>query len=96
MRRLKDGAGVEVTKAERGSRLDGAPEPHRMFEASGGVRVAADIYGDKGTLVVLQHGGGQTRHAWKGAGQKLAAAGYRAISLDARGHGDSDWAQDGA
>ena len=95
MRRLKDGAGVEVTKAERGSRLDGAPEPHRMFEASGGVRVAADIYGDKGTLVVLQHGGGQTRHAWKGAGQKLAAAGYRAISLDARGHGDSDWAPDG-
>jgi non-heme chloroperoxidase len=38
------------------------------------------------------HGGGQTRHAWKGAGETLGAAGYRAVAFDARGHGDSDWA----
>jgi non-heme chloroperoxidase len=44
---------------------------------------------------VLQHGGGQTRHAWKGAGQILAAAGYYAVALDARGHGDSDWSSEG-
>lgn len=66
-----------------------------MIEASGSVRVAADVFGDEGPLVLLQHGGGQTRHAWKGAGQELARAGYRAVSLDARGHGDSDWAPDG-
>lgn len=81
--------------SERGQRLPGAPDPDVMIEASGGIRVAGDTYGDSGPLVILQHGGGQTRHAWKGAGQKLADAGYRSISLDARGHGDSDWAPDG-
>ncbi|MEC7916231.1 MAG: alpha/beta hydrolase [Actinomycetota bacterium] len=84
-----------MDKAERGARLEGAPEPHKMISASGGVNVAADLYGTEGPLVILQHGGGQTRHAWKAAGQKLAEAGYQAISLDARGHGDSDWAPDG-
>ncbi len=66
-----------------------------MITASGGVSVAADLYGATGPLVLLQHGGGQTRHAWRGAGEVLARAGYRAVSLDARGHGDSDWAPDG-
>jgi non-heme chloroperoxidase len=41
--------------------------------------------------VILQHGGGQTRHAWKGAGETLGAAGYYAVAFDARGHGDSEW-----
>ncbi len=60
-----------------------------------GVRIAGDAWGDpNGPLVLLQHGGGQTRHAWKGAGEKLAAAGYYAVAFDARGHGDSDWAAD--
>ena len=45
--------------------------------------------------MILQHGGGQTRHAWKGTGETLGAAGYHAIAFDARGHGDSDWAPDG-
>ena len=45
--------------------------------------------------MILQHGGGQTRHAWKGAGETLGAAGYHAVALDARGHGDSSWATDG-
>ena len=43
---------------------------------------------------MLLHGAGQTRHAWKTAGHDLAAHGYRVIALDARGHGDSDWAAD--
>ena len=45
-------------------------------------------------LVVLQHGGGQTRHAWKATGEILGRAGYHVVALDARGHGDSDWAAD--
>jgi pimeloyl-ACP methyl ester carboxylesterase len=40
------------------------------------------------------HGGGQTRGAWKKATTALASAGHRAISLDLRGHGESDWASD--
>jgi pimeloyl-ACP methyl ester carboxylesterase len=61
-----------------------------------GLRLAGDAWGDpSGPLVLLQHGGGQTRHAWKGTGQALGAAGYHAIAFDARGHGDSDWDPDG-
>lgn len=86
---------MSIDPADRGTRLPGAPEPDLMIPGFGGVEVAADTYGSSGPLVLLQHGGGQTRHAWKGAGQDLAAAGYRAVSLDARGHGDSWWAPDG-
>ena len=90
-----DGTAQPATDEARGQRLPGAPDPDLMIEASGGVRVAADEFGRSGPLVLLQHGGGQTRHAWKGAGRQLAESGYHAVSVDARGHGDSDWAPDG-
>jgi non-heme chloroperoxidase len=61
-----------------------------------GVRIAGDRWGSPGgPLVVLQHGGGQTRHAWRGVGRILGEEGYDVVSLDARGHGDSEWAPDG-
>lgn len=79
-----------------GSRLPHTPEPMRTWSGAAGVRIAGDEWGDPdGPLVVLLHGGGQTRHAWKGAGERLAAAGYHAVAPDARGHGDSEWAPDG-
>ncbi|MEU6565203.1 alpha/beta fold hydrolase [Nocardia nova] len=79
-----------------GTRLPGTPEPKHLWRLATGATIAGDSWGDPGgPLVVLLHGGGQTRHAWKGAGQALAAAGYRAVAYDARGHGDSDWAADG-
>ncbi|MAT83874.1 MAG: alpha/beta hydrolase [Gammaproteobacteria bacterium] len=79
-----------------GHRLPGTPDPDRFIRGAGGCRLAADVWGDPdGPLVILQHGGGQTRHAWKGAGEILGRAGYHAVALDARGHGDSDWAPDG-
>ena len=79
-----------------GARLPGTPRPMHLWDGAGGVRIAGDVWGDPdGPLVVLQHGGGQTRHAWKGAGQTLGKAGYRAVAFDARGHGDSDWAAAG-
>ena len=79
-----------------GTRLPGTPTPMHLWPGAGGVRIAGDSWGDPaGPLVILQHGGGQTRHAWKGAGETLGAAGYFAVAFDARGHGDSDWAPDG-
>ena len=79
-----------------GKRLPGTPEPMHHWEGVGGVTIVGDSWGDPdGPLVILQHGGGQTRHAWKGAGETLGAAGYHAVAFDARGHGDSDWAPDG-
>ena len=41
--------------------------------------------------VIFLHGGGQTRHAWSGTARKMAGAGWFAMSLDLRGHGDSAW-----
>ncbi|PJK30860.1 alpha/beta fold hydrolase [Minwuia thermotolerans] len=80
-----------------GRRLPGTPKPKHVWEDAGGVPIAGDTWGDpNGPLVVLQHGGGQTRHAWKGAGETLGKAGYHAVAFDARGHGDSGWGQDGA
>lgn len=61
-----------------------------------GVTLAADLYGVEGDPpVVLLHGGGQTRHAWGSAGRAFAQAGWFAVSIDHRGHGDSDWSPDG-
>ena len=63
-----------------------------------GIELAADEYEaatePKGTALLL-HGGGQTRHSWKGAAAAIAASGWHTLSLDARGHGDSGWAPDG-
>ncbi|WP_042816244.1 alpha/beta fold hydrolase, partial [Xanthomonas citri] len=39
--------------------------------------------------VVFAHGFGQTRHAWEATATTLADRGYRTLSYDARGHGDS-------
>ncbi len=76
-----------------GERLPGTPVPMHRWESTGGVKIAGDTWGDpNGPLVMLLHGGGQTRHAWKGAGETLGASGYHAVAFDARGHGDSDWA----
>jgi pimeloyl-ACP methyl ester carboxylesterase len=63
---------------------------------AGGIRLAADIGGPAdGPTVVLLHGGGQTRHSWAGTWQVLVDHGWRAYSVDLRGHGDSDWSPDG-
>lgn len=48
-----------------------------------------------GAPVLLVHGGGQTRRAWRRAAEAIAAEGYRAIALDLRGHGESTWCDSG-
>lgn len=79
-----------------GRRIPGTPDPMHIWTGADGIRIAGDSWGDpKGPLVLMLHGVGQTRHAWGGTGTVLGAAGYHVIALDARGHGDSDWAPDG-
>jgi non-heme chloroperoxidase len=57
-----------------------------------GIALVADAYGDPShPPVLLLHGGGQTRFAWRGTAAQLAANGWYAVSLDLRGHGESDW-----
>ena len=66
-----------------------------QLRGAGGIELVADHYGpENGPLVLFLHGGGQTRHSWKHTGAQLGAVGIRAVTLDARGHGDSQWALD--
>ena len=66
------------------------------LEGADGLRLAADVAGPAdGPTIVLLHGGGQTRHSWAGTWRRLAGSGWRAWSVDLRGHGDSEWAPDG-
>jgi pimeloyl-ACP methyl ester carboxylesterase len=60
------------------------------------LNLTADVAGptDAPTLLFL-HGSGQTRQSWSGALAEAIQRGYRAISLDLRGHGDSEWSPDG-
>ena len=61
-----------------------------------GLQLAGESYGDPGDPpVILLHGGGQTRHAWRTSARTLAEHGWQTHAIDLRGHGDSDWAPDG-
>ncbi len=65
------------------------------FRGAGSIELAADAEGGwDAPPCLLLHGGGQTRHAWGGTTRALGDAGFLAITLDQRGHGDSDWAPD--
>ena len=62
------------------------------INGSSDVSLAVDLQGEvTAPPVILLHGGGQTRHSWRGTMSRLAESGYRAIAYDARGHGDSEW-----
>ena len=53
-----------------------------------GGRIAYDVTGS-GPLVVLSHGIGDRRQVYRFLAPKLAQAGYRVVSADLRGHGES-------
>lgn len=69
----------------------------QVFSGGAGNAIVADLDGAAtGLPVLLLHGGGQTRHSWRKTALSLARAGHLAVSVDQRGHGDSDRASDGA
>lgn len=66
------------------------------FTGENGLRLAASAHGPEDGVPVLMLGGmGQTQASWRRAAEQVAASGRRAITIDLRGHGESDWAPDG-
>ena len=75
---------------------DGDQTRPLKFAGHEGVEISGDVRGDPSApIVLLLHGGGQTRHSWGGTAAALARRGWCAITLDARGHGESEWHVDG-
>jgi pimeloyl-ACP methyl ester carboxylesterase len=74
-----------------------APKPTpENFVGAAGNKLVGDRYGSGTRTAVLLHGGGQTRHAFAGTAAALAKAGWTAITIDQRGHGDAEWVSDGS
>ena len=60
------------------------------------VSLAIETRGPAGAPAVLfAHGFGQSRHAWVRAAESLAEHGWRTVTFDARGHGNSSRVKDG-
>ena len=69
---------------------------NRVFKVSEDREIIASEWGDRvNPLVIMLHGGGQTRHSWKGVAAKIANLGFHVIAHDLRGHGESFWDSDG-
>jgi pimeloyl-ACP methyl ester carboxylesterase len=71
------------------------PEPFTTL-GIGGVRIVSDRQGDPDArAVVFLHGGGQTRRSWGKAAAAVAKRGWQSVTVDLRGHGESDWSSEG-
>lgn len=84
----------------RVSKVDTSRLEPITLQGAKGHRLAGSVYAPQGEtlrgVVLLLHGGGQTRHAWDRSARDIARAGFTAVSMDQRGHGGSEWPQDGA
>lgn len=71
-------------------------DPETIRFKGAGVTLVASAWGDPADPpIVFMHGGGQTRHAWGSTAADVAGQGWYAVTLDLRGHGESDWAPGG-
>ncbi|MEN2738715.1 alpha/beta hydrolase [Microbacterium sp. X-17] len=82
---IRDAAGAAETVVVRSDGIDLVGD---RWPAWGGAEPG------RGSVLLL-HGGGQRRYSWHRTGERLARAGWTAYAFDARGHGDSGWADDG-
>ena len=73
------------------------PIRHGVWPGADGVMLAGDEWGpaEGATRDPACTAAGKRGTHGRTSARTLASAGYRAIAFDARGHGDSDWADDG-
>lgn len=64
-------------------------QEHVSFPPSDGGVIFGDLYGKGGRAVVLAHGGRFQKESWDRQARRLAAAGFRVLSIDFRGEGQS-------
>ena len=68
----------------------------KIYKITKNKKIVATEWGDvKNPMVIMLHGGGQTRHSWKGSASKIANLGFHVIAYDLRGHGESFWDENG-
>ena len=72
---------------------DLAPPRSRNFRAPGGPNIHVLDWGGRGPPAVLLHGGALTARTWDYVAIALRSD-FRLVTLDMRGHGASDWADD--
>jgi len=62
----------------------------------GGVILSADLLENTNApAAIMLHGGGQTRHSWRTAAEAIAENSFEVINVDLRGHGESEWCEQG-
>jgi pimeloyl-ACP methyl ester carboxylesterase len=72
------------------------PRTIANITANDGLLLASEHFGSSADPPVLfTHGFGQNRHAWSASASHLAERAWHAITVDGRGHGDSQWQPDG-
>lgn len=67
--------------------------PVRTFRASDGINIAFREWSTEGRTAILQHGfASDSLSEWRDPGiiEVLVSAGHRVVTIDARGHGESD------
>lgn len=83
-----------MTDSQFISRVDSSSTPPRprTFTSNEGLKLVGGSWGNPaGPPVLFLHGGGQTRHSWGGTAAAVSAEEWYCLTMDARGHGDSDW-----
>lgn len=66
------------------------------FQGYKGISLVGDRIGNpEGAAVILLHGGGQTRNSWQVTAEDIAQYGFDVVTIDLRGHGESEWSPDG-
>ena len=67
----------------------------RTLRVEESTRIVAEMFdGDPDNQrpsVLMLHGGGQNRHAWTNTARSLSDHGNTVVTIDTRGHGDSQW-----
>jgi pimeloyl-ACP methyl ester carboxylesterase len=80
-----------ITASSLGSRAqpEGSTAPETRFLPVAGGRIAYDDTGGEGPLILAIPGMGDLRSEYRLLRPELLAAGYRVVTMDVRGHGES-------